>query len=52
MLNLLWAVAAILFVAWVLGLALHCTAGGLIHVLLVMAMLVVLVRIILGRELV
>jgi hypothetical protein len=52
MLNLLWAVAVILFVAWVFGLALHCTAGGLIHLLLVMAISSVLVRIILGRQLV
>lgn len=52
MLNLLWAVAVILFVAWMLGLALHYTAGGLIHLLLVMACFSVLVRIILGRELV
>jgi hypothetical protein len=52
MLNLLWAVAVILFVAWMLGLVLHYTAGGLIHLLLVMACFSVLVRIILGRELV
>lgn len=52
MLNLLWAVAAILIVAWMLGLVLHCTAGGLIHVLLVVAIFSVLVRIILGRQVV
>lgn len=52
MLNLPWAVAVILFVAWMLGLALNCTAGGLIHVLLVVAGFSVFVRIILGRELV
>lgn len=52
MLNLLWAVAAILFVSWLFGLARHCTAGGLLHVLLVVATFSVVVRIILGRELV
>ncbi len=52
MLNLLWAVAVILFVAWVFGLALHYTAGGLIHVLLMMAIFSGLVRVILGREVV
>lgn len=52
MLNLLWAVAVLLYVTWMLGLALHCTAGGLIHVLLVVATFSVLVRIIVGRQLV
>lgn len=52
MLNLLWAVAVILFMAWSFGLARNCTAGGVIHVLLVVATFSVLVRIIIGRELV
>ncbi len=50
MLNLLWAIAVIFFLMWVLGFALHFTAGGLIHVLLVLAIIAVLVRVIMGRR--
>lgn len=51
MLNLLWAVALVFIILWVLGFTLHFTAGGLIHVLLVLAVISVLVRIIMGRRL-
>jgi hypothetical protein len=51
MLNLLWAVAVVLILLWVLGFTLHFTVGGLIHVLLVLAVVAVLVRIIMGRRL-
>lgn len=50
MINLLWAVAAILLVMWLLGFALNFTLGGLLHVLLVMAIIAVLVRVIMGRR--
>ncbi len=50
MLNLLWALAAILVIAWVLGFSLNYHGGGLIHLLLVVAVVTVLVRIILGRS--
>ncbi|MGB8331397.1 MAG: lmo0937 family membrane protein [Polyangiales bacterium] len=50
MLNLIWLVAVILVVLWVLGLATSYTMGGLIHVLLVLAIVAVLVRVILGRR--
>jgi len=50
MLNLLGAIAAILLVMWLLGFALNFTLGGLIHVLLVVAIISVLLRIILGRR--
>jgi hypothetical protein len=50
MLNLFWLVAVILAVLWVLGLATSTTMGGLIHVLLVLAIVAVLVRIIMGRR--
>ena len=46
--NLLWAVIAVLVVLWVLGFSLHI-AGGLIHTLLVVAVIVFLARLILGR---
>ena len=50
MLNLLWAIAVLLFVMWMLGFALHFTLGGLLHLLLVLAIISVLVRIIMGRR--
>jgi hypothetical protein len=50
MINLLWAVAVIFLVMWMLGFALHATFGGIIHVLLVLAVISVLVRIIMGHR--
>jgi len=50
MLNLLWAIAALFLVLWVLGFAFNFTAGGLIHVLLVLAVIAVLFRVITGRK--
>ena len=47
--NLLYVVAVVLIVAWAVGfLGFH--AGGLIHVLLVIAIIAVLVRVIQGRR--
>jgi len=51
MLNLLWVVAVIFVVMWMLGFALHFTLGGFIHVLLVLAIVSVLARIVMGRRL-
>lgn len=48
--NLLWGLALILLVTWMLGFALHATFGGLIHVLLVLAVASVLIRLIMGRR--
>lgn len=50
MINLLWVAAAVLFVLWVLGLSFHFTVGGLIHVLLVLAIVAVVARLITGRR--
>jgi hypothetical protein len=47
---MLWAIAVILLVLWGLGLVTSYTMGGFIHVLLVIAVVVVLVRIIQGRR--
>jgi hypothetical protein len=47
---MLWTIVLILFVLWVLGLATSYTMGGLIHVLLVIAVVVVLARLIQGRK--
>jgi Family of unknown function (DUF5670) len=47
---MLWTIAVILLVLWLLGLVSSYTMGGFIHVLLVIAIVVVLVRIIQGRR--
>jgi len=47
---MLWTIAVILLVLWGLGLVTSYTIGGYIHVLLVMAMIVVLIRLIQGRR--
>jgi hypothetical protein len=47
---MLWTLFIILLVLWALGLVTSYTAGGLIHVLLVIAVIVVLVQIISGRR--
>jgi hypothetical protein len=47
---MLWTVAVILLVLWVLGLVTANTMGGFIHALLIIAVVVVLVRVIQGRR--
>lgn len=44
------AVAAILLVMWLLGMLTHTTLGGLIHILLILALIAVVVRLIQGRR--
>jgi len=46
-----WTIAVILLALWLLGLVSSYTMGGLIHVLLVIAIVMVLVRLIQGRRL-
>lgn len=46
---MLWTIAVILLILWLLGFSLH-VAGGLIHILLVIAIVVVLVQFITGRR--
>jgi hypothetical protein len=48
--EMLWTIAVILLVLWALGLVSSYTLGGYIHVLLVIAIAVVLIRIIQGRR--
>jgi hypothetical protein len=48
----MWTIVIILLVLWVLGLVSSYTMGGLIHVLLVIAIIVLLVRVIQGRKIV
>jgi hypothetical protein len=47
--GLLETIVVILVILWLLGYSLHL-AGGLIHILLVVAIIVVLIRIIQGRK--
>lgn len=49
---MLWTIAVILLVLWALGLVTSTTMGGFIHLLLVCAVIVVLVRVIQGRRVV
>ena len=47
---MLWTLAFILIVMWLLGLLSGYTMGNFIHILLVIAIIVILVRIIQGRK--
>jgi hypothetical protein len=46
---MLWTIVAVLLILWLLGFSLH-VAGGLIHLLLVVAMIVVVVNLLSGRR--
>jgi hypothetical protein len=46
---MLWTICVILLVLWVLGLVTSTTMGGLIHILLVIAIVMILVNVIGGR---
>jgi hypothetical protein len=48
--KMLWTLVAILVVLWLVGMVSSYTMGGLIHILLVVAVVVVLVRVIQGRK--
>jgi hypothetical protein len=47
---MLWTIFVILVILWLLGLVSGYTIGGFIHILLVLAIVVVLIRIISGRR--
>ena len=47
---MLWTIAVILLVLWLLGLVSGYTLGGVIHALLVIAVIVVVVQLIQGRR--
>jgi uncharacterized protein DUF5670 len=50
--NMLWTIALVLLVLWGLGLVSSVTMGGFVHVLLVAAVVLVVVRVIQGRRVV
>ena len=47
---MLWTIAVILLVLWLLGMVTSFTMGGLIHILLVVALIVVVFNLISGRR--
>jgi hypothetical protein len=47
---MLWTIAVVLLVLWVLGLVSSYTLGGFIHVLLAVALIVFLIQVIQGRR--
>jgi Family of unknown function (DUF5670) len=47
---MLWTIAIILLVLWLLGLATSYTLGGVIHVLLVIAIVVIVINLLQGRR--
>lgn len=47
---MLWTIAVVLIVMWLLGLVSSYTMGGFIHILLVVAVVVVLLNLIQGRR--
>jgi Family of unknown function (DUF5670) len=47
---MLWTIFVILLVLWLLGIVSSYTLGGFIHILLVLALVVLLIRIIEGRR--
>jgi hypothetical protein len=47
---MLWTICVVLIVLWLLGMVTSYTMGGLIHILLVIAIIVVLVNVISGRR--
>ena len=49
---MLWTIFVVLLVLWLLGLVSSYTLGGYIHILLVLAVVVLLIRLIQGRRVV
>ncbi|HAS52641.1 MAG TPA: lmo0937 family membrane protein [Nitrospiraceae bacterium] len=47
---MLWTIVVVLLVLWLLGFVSSYTMGGLIHILLVIALVVVVIRILQGRK--
>lgn len=47
---MLWTIAVLLLILWLLGMVTSYTLGGFIHILLVLAVIAVLIRLIQGRS--
>ena len=50
MTDILWLIAAVLLVAWLLGIGGVYSVGGLVHILLVLAIVAVVINLITGRR--
>lgn len=46
---MLWTIVVLLLILWLLGFTLH-VAGGLIHILLVVALVIIVLRLLSGRR--
>lgn len=49
MAGLLWTIIVVLFVLWLIGFAMHF-AGGLIHILLIIALVLIVINLLTGRR--
>jgi hypothetical protein len=47
---MLWTIATLLLILWLLGMISSYTLGGFIHILLILAVIAVLIRLIQGRS--
>ena len=47
---MLWTICVILFVLWALGMVTSYTMGGLLHILLILAVIVVVINLLQGRR--
>ncbi|NNJ13603.1 lmo0937 family membrane protein [Chloroflexales bacterium ZM16-3] len=47
---MLWTIAIVLFILWILGFGVFHVAGGFIHLLLVIAVIVIAARLLTGRK--
>jgi hypothetical protein len=47
---MLWTIAVLLLILWMLGMVSSYTLGGFIHILLILAVVAVLIRLIQGRS--
>jgi hypothetical protein len=47
---MLWTIAVILFILWLLGFITSTTFGGWIHILLIIAVVVIVIRLLQGRR--
>ncbi|HZK39832.1 MAG TPA: lmo0937 family membrane protein [Clostridia bacterium] len=47
---MIWTIAAILVILWLLGMITSYTLGGFIHILIVIAVVVILIKVITGRK--
>jgi asparagine N-glycosylation enzyme membrane subunit Stt3 len=48
--EMLWTIAVLLLILWLLGMVSSYTLGGFIHILLILAVVAILIRIIQGRS--